>query len=167
MSYTVLIVDDNPYVRVALRDQLERNTPWRACGQAENGRVAVEKVKALRPDVVILDLQMPVMNGLEAVREIRAVAPSTEMIMFTMHNTEQLLKDARAAGIRNVVSKSVATGEHLLAVLRKLDRRRQRPDPIGNRHRGSGHPLSPATPPYMRVRVRRFRRLCVAIEQAR
>ena len=61
----------------------------------------------------------------------------------------------------------VSLTEHLLAVLRKLDRRRQRPDPIGNRHRGSGHPLSPATPPYMRVRVRRFRRLCVAIEQAR
>ena len=120
MSYTILIVDDNPFVRLALRDRLERTTGWQVCGQAENGKVAVEKVRALHPDVVILDLQMPVMNGLEAAREIRAVAPGTEMIMFTMHSSEQLLKEARAAGIREVVSKSVGTGEHLLAVLGNL-----------------------------------------------
>jgi DNA-binding NarL/FixJ family response regulator len=122
MSYSILIVDDNPYVRVALRDHLERNTNWRVCGQAENGKIAVEKVKSLHPDVVILDLQMPVMNGLEAAREISAVAPGTEMIMFTMYSSDQLAKDARAAGIRNVVSKSMGNAEHLLAVLKNLDR---------------------------------------------
>jgi len=123
MSCSILIVDDNPFVRLALRDRLERATGWRVCGQAENGKVAVEKVKALHPDIVILDLQMPVMNGLEAAREIRAVAPGTEMIMFTMYCSEQLRKDAWAAGIRDVVSKSLGTTEHLLAVLRDLDRR--------------------------------------------
>jgi DNA-binding NarL/FixJ family response regulator len=122
MSYSILIVDDNPYVRVALRDHLERNTNWRVCGQAENGKIAVEKVKSLHPDVVILDLQMPVMNGLEAAWEISAVAPGTEMIMFTMYGSDQLAKDARAAGIRNVVSKSMGNAEHLLEVLRNLDR---------------------------------------------
>ena len=120
MSYTILIVDDNPFVRLALRDRLERTTGWQVCGQAENGKVAVEKVKTLHPDVVILDLQMPVMNGLEAAREIRAVSPATEMIMFTMHSSEQLRKDARDAGIRDLVSKSLGTGEHLLAVLGNL-----------------------------------------------
>ena len=123
VPYTVLIVDDNPYVRIALRDHIERSTDWQVCGQAENGKVAVEQVIALRPDVVILDLQMPVMNGLEAAREINAVAPGTKMIMFTMHSSAQLEKDARAAGIRGVVSKTGRTAEHLLAALRDLDHR--------------------------------------------
>ena len=76
------------------------------CGEAENGKVAVEKVIGLHPDIVILDLAMPVMNGFEAARQIRGTAPATAMLMFTMHNSRQFLKDAQAAGIKDVLSKS-------------------------------------------------------------
>jgi two-component system, NarL family, response regulator NreC len=120
LSYTILIVDDNTLGRHSVRASIEQNTDWRVCGEAENGKVAVEKVRALRPDVVILDLQMPVMNGLEAAREIRLLAPNTAMIMFTMHSCEQLVKEARAAGIRDVVSKSSGITEHLFASVRNL-----------------------------------------------
>jgi DNA-binding NarL/FixJ family response regulator len=80
----------------------------------------VERVKELRPDIVILDLQMPVMNGLEAARQISGLAPNTTMLMFTMYSCQQLLKDAQAAGIKDVVSKSNGGAEHLLDSLRTL-----------------------------------------------
>ena len=82
----------------------------------EDGKIAVEKIKELHPDVVILDLQMPEMNGLA--RQITAVAPETAMVMFTMHSDGQLLKAARAAGIKDVVSKSEGIPDHLLSSLR-------------------------------------------------
>ncbi len=75
MSGTVLIVDDSPVIRHALRSCIEQTTAWQVCGEAENGKIAVEKVKTLHPDVVILDLQMPVMDGLEAAGQIYQLAP--------------------------------------------------------------------------------------------
>jgi len=120
LSHTILIVDDSPLIRHSLRYCIEQNSDWQVCGEAENGKVAVEKVKELKPDVVILDLQMPVMNGLEAARHITLLAPKTAMVMFTMHNCEQLWKDAQAAGIKDVLSKSDGVAEHLLASLRNV-----------------------------------------------
>ncbi len=81
--------------------------------------MAVEKVKALNPDVVILDLSMPVMNGLEAARKIASVAPKTAMVLFTMHASEHLVKDAQNAGIKDVVSKSDGPA-NLLASLENI-----------------------------------------------
>jgi DNA-binding NarL/FixJ family response regulator len=107
-------------VRHALRASIEGTKEWEVCGEAENGKVAVEKVKELHPDVVILDLHMPVMNGLEAAGQINQLAPSTTMLMFTMHNSDQLLKFAPAVGIREVISKSDRLAERLLASLRRL-----------------------------------------------
>jgi DNA-binding NarL/FixJ family response regulator len=78
--------------------------------------VAVQKVKELHPDVVILDFQMPVMNGIEAARQIALLAPRTAVVMLTMHNVEELSNQARAAGIKDVLSKS-DVGDHLLASL--------------------------------------------------
>jgi DNA-binding NarL/FixJ family response regulator len=106
MSTTVLIADDSPPVRRSLRAWLEQRGELKVCGEAENGAVAVEKVKALNPDVVILDLSMPVMNGLEAARAIASIAPKTAMVLFTMHASEHLMKDAQNAGIKDVISKS-------------------------------------------------------------
>jgi two-component system nitrate/nitrite response regulator NarL len=120
VSYSVLIVDDNPLVRRALRACIEEDSVWHVCGEAKNGLVAVQKVKKLHPDIVILDLQMPVMNGLEAARQIRNIAPHTAMIMFTMFASTHLLKEAQTVGIRAVVSKSLGNPEHLLATLRNL-----------------------------------------------
>ena len=118
MSHSILIVDDSALIRQSLRSCLEQDPEWRVCGEAEDGKVAVEKVKELRPDLVILDLQMPVMDGLAAAREISAVAPKTAMVMFTMHSDGHLLKAARAAGIKDVVSKSEGFADHLFASLR-------------------------------------------------
>jgi DNA-binding NarL/FixJ family response regulator len=119
LSYSVLIVDDSALIRHSLRSCLEQTQDWRVCGEAEDGKAAVERVKELQPDVVILDLQMPVMDGLAAARQISAIAPKTAMVMFTMHTDRQLLKAARAAGITDVVSKSGGTADHLLVSLRK------------------------------------------------
>ena len=118
LSYSVLIVDDSALIRHSLRSCLEQTQDWRVCGEAEDGKAAVERVKELQPDVVILDLQMPVMDGLAAARQISAIAPKTAMVMFTMHSDWRLLKAARAVGIRDVVSKSEGIADHLFASLR-------------------------------------------------
>ena len=118
LSYSVLIVDDSALIRHSLRSCLEQDPDWRVCGEAEDGKIAVERVKELHPDVVILDLQMPEMDGLAAARQITAVAPETAMVMFTMHSDGQLLKAARAAGIKDVVSKSEGIADHLFSSLR-------------------------------------------------
>jgi DNA-binding NarL/FixJ family response regulator len=116
----ILIVDDSAVVRRLLRYTIEQNSDWKVCGEAENGEVAVQRVKELHPDIVTLDLQMPVMNGLEAARQIAVLAPKTAMLMFTMHNSEQLLKDAHAAGIRDVISKSDAPTGQLPTSIRRI-----------------------------------------------
>jgi DNA-binding NarL/FixJ family response regulator len=120
MSYRVLIVDDNATIRNLVRSSMEPNREWEVCGEAENGQVAVEKVKQLHPDVVILDLQMPIMNGLEAARQITRLVPNMAMVMLTMHNCAQLLKDAQAVGIKDVLSKSDGSLNDLLASLRNV-----------------------------------------------
>jgi|SRR5882724_5885593 len=120
MPCSILIVDDYAPIRHLLRLCIEQNTDWQVCGEAENGRVAVEKVKQMHPDMVILDFQMPVMNGLEAARRISKLALDTAMVMFTTHLNEQLLNDAGAAGIKDVVSKSDSLVNRLLASLRKI-----------------------------------------------
>ena len=96
------------------------NPNWKVCGEAENGKLAVERVKELNPDIVTLDFQMPIMNGLEAARQIYRLSPNTAMPMFTMYSSNQLLHEAQAAGIREVVSKSNGGAEHLLASLRSI-----------------------------------------------
>ncbi len=122
MSHTILIADDSALIRHSLRHCIEQNSEWEVCGEAENGEVAVEKVKELHPDMVILDWQMPVMNGLEAARQIAVIAPDTRMVMLTLDNCEQLWKDAKQVGISSVLSKSDGVAEHLIASLKSLCR---------------------------------------------
>ena len=95
-------------------------TNCQVCGEADNGQTAIEKVKELRPDGVILDLQMPIMNGLEAAKQIKVIAPQAKIIMLTMHSSEQLRREARDAGIQEVFSKSEGIAERLLPSLRNL-----------------------------------------------
>jgi DNA-binding NarL/FixJ family response regulator len=120
MAPRILVVDDTLAIRRSLRLRIETETDWEICGEAENGRDAIERVKELHPDVVLLDLSMPVMNGLDAARRIKAIAPSTHILMFTLHTYPQLLDEARKVGIANVVSKSDAAGPNLLRALRSL-----------------------------------------------
>lgn len=120
MSHKILIVDDNADIRLLVRQCIEAHTAWNICGEAQNGKIAVERVVALNPDVVILDFQMPVMDGLAAAREISQLAPNTTMLMFTAHKSEQLVQAAKAAGITDVLSKVDGVTEHLLASLRGI-----------------------------------------------
>jgi|SRR5579862_975945 DNA-binding NarL/FixJ family response regulator len=120
MPRRILIVDDNTIIRRSIRHCIEQNTDWQVCGEAENGRIAVEKVQQLQPDLVILDWQMPVMNGLEAAREIHRIAPSTTMLMLTLHDFGSLRQEAQAVGIHEVLSKTDQVSDRLLASLQKV-----------------------------------------------
>jgi DNA-binding NarL/FixJ family response regulator len=116
----VLIVDDSVSVRRALRLWIEGTGDMIICGEAENGAVAVTKVKELRPDVVILDFQMPVMDGLEAARAIAIIAPQIHLLMLTLHTHPELARQAKAAGIAEVLSKEDAVPHQLLASLKRM-----------------------------------------------
>lgn len=120
MSHTILIVDDSAVIRRSVRACIERNSGWEVCGEAENGSIAIEKVRQLCPDVVILDWQMPVMDGLQAAKEIRRIAPSTTILIITMHESAELARNALAAGVREVLSKSDGIADHLIAWLREV-----------------------------------------------
>jgi DNA-binding NarL/FixJ family response regulator len=120
LPYSILIVEDSTLVRGFIRPYIEPDGAWRVCSEAENGDVAVEKVKERHPDVVIVEFQMPVMNGLEPARQIALPAPNTTMVMLTMHDCEQLSKDAQAAGIKEVLSESDGIADHLIASLRSV-----------------------------------------------
>lgn len=116
----ILIVDDSSALRRMVRNCVEETTDWQVCGEAENGEIAVRLVSQLHPDLVLLDLAMPVMNGLEAARRIASVSPHPVMLMFTMQYSGQLLKEAEAAGIKQVLSKTDAGINHLLASMKMM-----------------------------------------------
>jgi len=100
----ILIVDDNATVRKAVRSVLE-SQGLKVCGEAANGKEAVEKAGELKPDLIVMDLSMPVMNGLEAARTLRVVMPEVPIMMFSVHLSSILEKNARSVGIRAVVPK--------------------------------------------------------------
>jgi DNA-binding NarL/FixJ family response regulator len=106
MPFKILIVDDSAVIRHCLRSCIEQNPKIVVCGEAENGQVAIDKVKELNPDVVILDWQMPVMNGLEAARQIAQLAPNASMALLTLHSEDEILRLAEAVGVQRVFSKS-------------------------------------------------------------
>ena len=102
----ILIADDSALFRRSLRSCLEQNPKMRVCGEAEDGRTAIDKVKELKPDVVILDWQMPVMDGIEAARHITRIAPEATVALLTLHSGPQIDKKAQAIGIQRVFSKA-------------------------------------------------------------
>jgi DNA-binding NarL/FixJ family response regulator len=120
MAKQILIVDDSPMVRRMVRTSVETKTDWQICGEAENGATAVQMVEDLKPDLVVLDLSMPVMNGLEAARKIAVMSPDTALLMYTMQESSQLLQEAEKAGINEVISKSAIGVDRLIASMRAL-----------------------------------------------
>ena len=93
MSVRILLADDHEIVRRGLKELLEEQVGWTVCGEAANGREAVDLAVQRRPDVAVLDFSMPELNGLEATRRIRQVAPLVEVLVFTMHESEELIRE--------------------------------------------------------------------------
>jgi DNA-binding NarL/FixJ family response regulator len=102
----ILIVDDNQAVRRALRSVIEAVPALVVCGEAENGLIGIKLAQELKPDLIILDLSMPVMNGFQAARIMRACMPSIPILMFTSFTGARLSEEAVAAGANKVLSKS-------------------------------------------------------------
>jgi DNA-binding NarL/FixJ family response regulator len=101
-----LIVDDSPIIRKLLRETFELQEGWEICGEAADGREGVEKAQQLKPDLIVLDLSMPVMNGLDAARELTRLLPWVPVLMYTSFETAHLKREALSAGARTIVSKS-------------------------------------------------------------
>lgn len=108
MRTRFLIVDDSELVRQSLRTVLLANPEWEICGEASDGLTAVEMFEDLRPNIVILDFQMPGMNGIDAARRMFEIAPNVPIVLFTQHASADLEKHAQEVGIRSVVSKTNA-----------------------------------------------------------
>jgi len=104
----ILIVDDHEMLRRGVESIIKRNSLGGVCGEAQNGEEAIRKVQELQPDLVILDVSMPVMSGLEAAREIRRIAPATKIVILTMHNSTQIVDAVRDAGADALVVKTEA-----------------------------------------------------------
>ena len=115
----ILLADDHEIVRRGLRTLLEAHPGLEVVGEASNGRRAVEMAKQLKPELVVLDISMPELNGLEAARRILKMAPKTEILILTMHDSEQVVREVLEAGARGYVLKSDA-GRDLVAAVESL-----------------------------------------------
>jgi DNA-binding NarL/FixJ family response regulator len=114
----ILIADDQPIVRTALGNLLGRaREDWQLCGAADNGRAAVDQAAALKPDLVVLDMQMPQRDGISAGRAIRALLPGTAVLIYTMFDAAALEPAVREAGLQGVVQKS--KGAEILGAIRE------------------------------------------------
>lgn len=100
------MADDNPAVRHYLRGLLELQSTWRVCGEAPSGGEALQRVKEDPPDMILLDFQMPDLNGIDVARQITQLFPDIPILMVTIHLSRQLTEEARKVGIRGVCSKS-------------------------------------------------------------
>ena len=120
MKPRILIADDHDVVRHGIRSMIERFRPeWEICGEVSNGRDAVDAVHTLNPDVVILDVTMPVMGGLEAAQRIVKLGLPSRMLIFTMHESDRMGHDVSKAGAHGYVKKSEASRD-LIAALEAL-----------------------------------------------
>jgi DNA-binding NarL/FixJ family response regulator len=119
MMVSILLADDHAIMRRGLRGLLETHEDWQVCGEAGDGRQAVELSVTLKPEIVVLDVSMPELHGLEAARQIHAAVPGTEIVIFTMHESEELIRQALSSGVRAVVVKSDVEG-HLIAAVESV-----------------------------------------------
>lgn len=102
----ILVVDDNPAVRHYLRGLLEQQSAWQVCDEARTGGEALQRVTKNPPDLVLLDFQMPDLNGIDVARQISRLFPELPILMVTIHLSTQLAEEARKAGIRGACAKS-------------------------------------------------------------
>jgi DNA-binding NarL/FixJ family response regulator len=116
MTTRILVADDHEVVRRGIRALLESHPGWNVCGEASTGHQAVHQARRLKPDLLIVDISMPEMNGLETIRQIHKSMPQIEILVLTMHESEQMMREAVAAGARGYLSKSEAARDLLAAV---------------------------------------------------
>jgi DNA-binding NarL/FixJ family response regulator len=116
MSITIFLADDHAVLRDSLQFLLGAQADFTVVGVAGNGRDAVQQVAQLRPDVAVLDIAMPEMNGIEAARQIRQACPSTQVIILSMHRTPEHISQALQAGARGYLVKESASDEVIEAI---------------------------------------------------
>jgi len=119
MPKTVLVVDDNPAIRHALCQSFTAEKNFDVCGEAENGLQAIEKAQELRPDLIVMDLSMPVINGIDAARALKSLLPAVPIIIFSEYSDVLSEDAARSAGVSALVSKSKHVSV-LLDTMRRL-----------------------------------------------
>jgi DNA-binding NarL/FixJ family response regulator len=112
----ILLADDHDLMRRGLRSLLESHSGWQVCGEAHTGWEAVRKAEELKPNIAIVDITMPQLNGLEASRRIRKASSRTEILIFSMHYSDQLIRDVLDAGVRGYVVKSDSARDLIGAV---------------------------------------------------
>src|SRR4030095_10627982 len=115
----VLLADDHQVMRRGLRAVIETRAGWEVCAEVQTGRDAVVQAERLRPEIAVLDMTMPELNGLEATRQIRKISPQTEVLIFTGHETEELVHQVFEAGARSYILKTDGK-DQLEAALRAL-----------------------------------------------
>ena len=124
----ILVADDHDIIRRGVRSLLEDQPDFRICGEAVNGREAIEQALQLKPDAIIMDLSMPQVNGFEATREIRRLLPEVQVIILSQHDSTQVLREALNCGARGYVTKSSMDGG-LIVALQKLRKQEEFIDP--------------------------------------
>ena len=112
----ILVADDHEVVRRGVRSLLNSRTDWEVCGEAADGKEAVEKAKELKPDVIVMDISMPRLNGLEATRVIRKEVPQSEILIFSQHAAAEMRPVALQAGAKEYIAKSAISNDLLTAV---------------------------------------------------
>ncbi len=122
-AFRILIADDHEVARKGIRSLLEDHVGWEICGEARDGREAVEYAGTLKPDVLLLDIGMPNLNGLDAARQILATDPEARILILTVHDSEQTVREVLAVGARGFLLKSDA-GRELVAAVEALQQRR-------------------------------------------
>ena len=108
----ILIADDHAMMRRGLRTVIESHAGWEVCGESTNGLEALERTKELKPALVVLDVSMPILNGLEVAHRVSHSMPEVKILLFTMHNSPQFAKDVTKTGAHGYVCKS--SGEEVL-----------------------------------------------------
>src|SRR5271154_4473811 len=116
MKIRILLADDHEIVRRGLRALLEKHEGWEVCGEAADGRDAIEQAVALKPDVVIVDIGMPNLNGLDTTRQLLQLDPHFKVIVLTITDSDQVIREALDAGARGFVLKSDAARDLVSAV---------------------------------------------------